>query len=212
MAKRWFINSLGAFGVLCGIVWLLSLQAAAPAKQDRLILRELSHSVLAPPPPPPPSSSRPQPTHAVNLAVSAAKGPVALAVMEIDVPLPSLTKPTVTDVKPLVQTLQFDSQSLIASLSTFGLDELDELPRLLAPISVRLPQALRQQGVKFGQLKLHIIIHETGKVELVTVNHVQYSELHQVVDRIIKQARFSSPRREGQKVKAEFIWPVKVSA
>ncbi|WOT05013.1 energy transducer TonB [Shewanella youngdeokensis] len=211
MMLRWGTNSVAALTLLTGLWWLLHVQTAPPAPQQSLLIRQLSTAVLPPPPPPPPSQSQPQQSAAVNLVVSAAKAPMQLEVTQLDVPLPELTAPNALSTAPLAESISFDTEALMAAISTFSLNELDEMPRLLTPISVRLPAQLRQQGIREGQLKLHVIIHESGQVELVNIAQAQYPELTRLVDQIVSQARFSSPRRESTKVKAEFLWPLKVS-
>ncbi len=211
MLMRWSVNSVAALLLLVGLWWLLQAQTAPPPPKQMLIIRQLSIAAL-PPPSPPPSQSQPQQQAAVNLVLSEASGPVRLKVTQLDVPLPALSTPNALSTAPIVAALSFDVEALVAAISTFSLDELDEMPRLLTPISVRLPGSLRKQGIRQAQLQLHVIIHESGKVELVGVEQAQYPALTPLAQQIVNQARFSSPRRQGIKVKAEFLWPLKVFA
>ncbi|WP_044556182.1 hypothetical protein [Shewanella piezotolerans] len=210
MLLRWGINSATALVLLMGLWCLLHLQSASPPPQQALQIRQLT-TVALPVPPPPPSQPRLQQNTAVDLQLSAAAAQVQLEVTLLDVPLPELSEPSALSNAPLVESIRFDTEALMTAITTFSLDELDEMPRLLTPISVRLPKPLRQQGVREALLQLHVIIHESGKVELVNVELAEYPELALLAQQIVNQARFSSPRRESSKVKAEFLWPLKVS-
>ncbi|QQX80463.1 hypothetical protein JK628_00855 [Shewanella sp. KX20019] len=211
MLLRWGINSATALALLMGLWCLLHLQSAPPPPQQALQIRQLTTVALPVPPPPPPSQPRLQQNTAVDLQLSAAAAQVQLEVTLLDVPLPELSEPSALSNAPLVESIRFDTEALMTAITTFSLDELDEMPRLLTPISVRLPKQLRQQGVREALLQLHVIIHESGKVELVNVELAEYPELALLAQQIVNQARFSSPRRESSKVKAEFLWPLKVS-
>ena len=212
MITRWTINSVAALLLLTGLLWLLQLQTDHPT-DETLQIRELQTIVLPPPPPPPPpSQAQLQQSVAANIELSLDSGAVTLKVTDLAVTMPMLTSPVAINQSPLESILNFDTEALVASITTFRLDELDDMPRLLTPISVRLPSSLRQRGVRQAQVQLHVIIHESGQVELVTAHKMDYAELHDLVPQIIRQARFTSPRREGIKVKAEFLWPLKVSA
>lgn len=212
MTLRWSINSIAALLLMTGLWLLLQAHTAPPPPQDTMMIRKLDTASLPPPPPPPPSQPRPQETAAASLTLSQAKSPVKLKVTPLDMPLPELSAPNALSSEPVMESIRFDTQALVSAITTFSLDQLDEMPRLLTPITVRLPKTLRQQGIQDAQLRLHVLIHETGKVELVNVDQAQYPELSPLAQKIINQARFSSPRRQGNKVKAEFIWPLKVSA
>ncbi|UYM14475.1 energy transducer TonB [Endozoicomonas euniceicola] len=212
MIQRWFANSLAALLMLTLLLYLSELQTTGSPPEETLLIRKVNTVVVPPPPPPPPSQQQLQQNTAVNLQVSQAEVPVKLKVTTLDVPLPELTAPVISSQTSIEGALEFDVEAVVAAITTFSLDELDEMPRLLTPITVRLPAALRQKGVRQAQVRLHIIIHENGRVELVNIEQMEYPELGASAKRIVKQARFSTPRRQGSKVKAEFIWPLKVSS
>lgn len=211
MLLRWGINSVAAVLLFTGLWWLLQVQSSPPPAKETLQIRKLATASLPPPPPPPPSHPRQQQTAAVNLQLSEAAAATQLRVTALDVPLPALATPNALSIVSAVEAMSFNSESLMTTLTTFSLDELDAMPKLLTPIAARLPGQLRQNGVREAKLQLHVIIHENGKVELVNVELAEYPELLPLVPKIVSQARFSSPRRERTKVKAEFLWPLKVS-
>ena len=209
MIIRWTVNSVAALLLLMGIWWLLQQQTVqAPAQM--LQVRELQ-TVTLPPPPPPPPPSQTQLSEAATIELSLALGQMALQVTDLKVTMPKLAAPNAMSPAPLESTLHFDTAAFVTAMTTFRLDELDDMPKLLTPITARLPASLRQKGVRQAQIQLHVIIHENGQVELVAINQSRYPEMNALIPKIIKQARFTSPTREGIKVKAEFLWPLKVA-
>ncbi|USE36610.1 hypothetical protein [Endozoicomonas sp. SCSIO W0465] len=58
---------------------------------------------------------------------------------ELEVSLPELTSPIAISKAPLASVLSFDTEVLVAAITTFNLNELDEIPRMMPPISVSLP-------------------------------------------------------------------------
>ncbi len=207
---RWIINSIAALLLLTGLWSLLNLKMDQSTR-EAVKLRELN-TVILPSPPPPSSQAQLQQSVAAKMELSLQSEAIALKVTELEVTMPELTSPVAISHASLESKLNFDIQTMLAAITTFRLDELDNMPKLLTPISVRLPSSLRQQGIHRAQVQLRVIIHESGQVELVAVHEMDYAELNTLVPQIIKQARFTSPRREGVKVKAEFLWPLKVSA
>ncbi len=212
MSKRIVINSIGAVLVLLSL-WLLLQYQTRPEKDNAVLeIRSISAVSLPPPPAPPPTTTpQPEQAHVVDLNLHNAPALVQLEVALVEMALPELSLPKMEENEPLVETLAFDSEALVASITTFGLEDLDTIPRLVTTISVSLPTALKQRGIRQAQLQLHVIINESGQVTLVNVAESQYPELHALAPRIVQQARFTPPLRQGKKVKAEFLWPLKVS-
>jgi hypothetical protein len=117
-----------------------------------------------------------------------------------------ITKPTV----PQLDIRQTQWQSLDVDWQAFALNDLDGLPTLLTPLRVNLPKSLSRRGVDHVLLKLDVVIDEQGRLELVNIIENPYVELQPEIQRLVRNSRFSAPQKEGQPVRARFIWPVEI--
>ncbi|MBB1372512.1 energy transducer TonB, partial [Pseudoalteromonas sp. SR45-4] len=115
-----------------------------------------------------------------------------------------IVKPDTPNIK--VSTPQF--QSMNVNWDAFNLNQLDDLPTLLTPVKAVLPKSLTRQGVEIFTVKLDVFIDENGIVSLIEVVQNPYPTLKPAIDKIIKQSRFSAPKKEGEAVRARFIWPI----
>lgn len=193
------------------LVVLLALLALSQFGEDslldeQLVVREVA---LAPPPPPPPKSvtqTKTDSAQSVQIDAGAYQGHVQIVMGSADVD--ALPEP----VRPQLDSVHSNDWSFdwSADLQTFGLGELDTRPRLLAPLRVDFPDALRRRGIKKASAKLHVVIDERGAVSLKAINYLQYAELKAGVIAAARMARFSAPTKDGQAVRAEFLWPVEL--
>ena len=200
-------HPLFAFGlsliVLNAALLLLWLgQLAEHHMQDKVVVREIA--MVALPPPPPPSVSQQQTSEPMqSLTVQGA----GAAIQAVDVKIKSnlsIVKPDTPNIK--VSTPQFKSMNV--NWDAFNLNQLDDLPTLLTPVKAVLPKSLTRQGVEIFTVKLDVFIDENGIVSLIEVVQNPYPTLKPAIDKIIKQSRFSAPKKEGEAVRARFIWPI----
>jgi len=198
--------------VMAIVLWTIAYSGNLDAQSPNIEVRKINTVTLPPPPPPVVLRQQSKAVEAVNLKLISSPQSVQLKVSPLAVKLPKLALPE----QELSQTFELaptvSTEGLAKTLTTFALDELDQLPQLLSRLHLKLPSSLRRQGLTTAQLVLHIIIHESGKVELVAIDRLPYSELRPLVTDLIRQARFSAPIRHGKKVKAEFLWPVNINA
>ncbi|MBQ4798388.1 energy transducer TonB [Pseudoalteromonas sp. MMG006] len=195
-----------AFGlsliVLSAALLLLWLgQMAEHHMQDKVVVREIAMVAL---PPPPPSVSQQQSSEPMqSLKVQGAGASIQAVNVKIKSNL-SIVKPDTPSVK--VNAPQWQSMSV--NWDAFSLNQLDGLPNLLTPVKAVLPKSLTRQGVDVFTVKLDVFIDESGRVSLIEVVQNPYPELKPAIDKIIKQSRFSAPKKEGETVRARFIWPI----
>lgn len=200
-------HPLFAFGlsllVLASVLALLWLgQLAERVIDDKIIVREIA--LVALPPPPPPSVTQAESAEPMQSLVVEGAG---ATIQAIDIKIESkltLLKPETPNVKATAPTWQ----PMTVNWDAFSLDQLDDLPRLLTPVKARMPKSLTRQGVSQFIVKLDVFIDENGKVTLINVVENPYNELKPEIDRIVKQSRFSSPKKAGETVRARFIWPI----
>jgi periplasmic protein TonB len=198
-----FVASALSLVVLSAALLLLWLgQLAEHHMQDEVVVREIA--MVALPPPPPPSVSQQQASEPMqSLTVQGAGASIQAVKVNIKSDL-NVVKPDTPNVQ--VSTPQWQSMSV--NWDAFSLSELDDLPTLLTPVKAILPKSLTRQGVDIFTVKLDVFIDAGGKVSLIKVVQNPYPELKPAIDKIIKQSRFSAPKKAGETVRARFIWPI----
>lgn len=200
-------HPLFAFGlsllVLTCVLSLLWLgQLVERVVDDKIVVREIA--LVALPPPPPPSVAQSEAAQPMqSLVVQGAGAAIQAIELKIESKL-TLLKPKTPNIKANAPQWQ----PMTVNWDAFSLDQLDDLPRLLTPVKARIPKSLTRQGVNQFVVKLDVFIDENGKVSLIDVVENPYQELKPEIDRIVKQSRFSSPKKAGEIVRARFIWPL----
>ncbi len=204
--RRHLIAAVLGLGLIAVLMLLLLLgQGLEEQVSPTLEVRNISMAPPPPPPPPPAAVTPPQNDMVLELAVSGA-GP---ALPNLDVPknidLGNLDAPDFS--MPDVQLTE-----MAPDFSTFGLNELDQLPTLLTPVSITLPRSLTRQGVKRLSLQLDITIDEKGKLTLNRIIKNDYPQMEPEIRRLIRTSRFSAPTKDQKKVRARFVWPLEIEA
>lgn len=199
---------LSSLVIVAGLVTVLianSRQALVPTEQ--LTIHTKLKSITLPPPPPPQqqlvtAQQEPQ-SPKLDLTVSG-EGP-SLTLSDVNVALP---KPSLKGNEEGLESLVFSFEQGPVDIPSFGLDDLDDLPRLLTPLKIKFTSAMRRSGVKEVAVKLHVVIDEKGVVLLQGIKSNPHPELNSSLRKMVRSARFTSPERFGKKVRAEFIWPL----
>ena len=176
------------------------------AIQTEVTIREVT--LAAPPPDPPPQVQRshvkPIPSPNLQLDVASQGAQMQLSPTPLDW---DLTKLKLPEVKVDNQHASMLS-SLDFSWQAFGLSELDERPRLLTKLTTQFPESLKRRGIKKVDVQLSVMIDERGAVLLKHINHNPYPELTKSIKKLVRQARFSIPKKDGIAVRTTFNWPV----
>jgi outer membrane biosynthesis protein TonB len=176
------------------------------ATQTELTIREVT--LAAPPPDPPPQVQRshvkPIPSPNLQLDVASQGAQMQLSPTPLDW---DLTKLKLPEVKVDNQHASMLS-SLDFSWQAFGLSDLDERPRLLTKLTTQFPESLKRRGIKKVDVQLSVMIDERGAVLLKHINHNPYPELTKSIKKLVRQARFSIPKKDGVAVRTAFNWPV----
>ena len=176
------------------------------AIQTEVTIREVT--LAAPSPDPPPhvqrSHVKPIPSPNLQLDVASQGAQMQLSPTPLDW---DLTKLKLPEVKVDNQHASMLS-SLDFSWQAFGLSELDERPRLLTKLTTQFPESLKRRGIKKVDVQLSVMIDERGAVLLKHINHNPYPELTKSIKKLVRQARFSIPKKDGVAVRTAFNWPV----
>ncbi|MEM1261969.1 MAG: hypothetical protein AAGH76_06215 [Pseudomonadota bacterium] len=196
--------SIGVVALL--VTGLAEIQRLFAPNNPEVKLQKISMAAALPPPPPPPRQ-RQQSTaqEAFNLdlgqsTTNALKLPPAriqqtLSVADLQAPIPDMPAP------------EFD-MDLNASIQEFGLAQLDGRPRLLTSLSIQFPDSLRRQGIDSVRIQAQVVIDQNGGVTLRRLIDNPHSELEPQIRSLIRRARFTPPEKDGQRVRAAFIWPL----
>lgn len=104
----------------------------------------------------------------------------------------------------------------LTGLVMTDISQLDEMPRLLTPVQIRVPKQLAKQlaieKIEVVLIKLNVLIDDHGSVQLLSINQNPFPILNEQVQALIKRTRFTVPLKDGKKVMSQFIWPIEVRA
>lgn len=205
--KRFFIAPLVASLLIAGLVSLaLSILSQDASQEATLTVRKVNLAVLPPPPKPKSQQQKSQVDSAPNIQLNVDGGGVNMEFQITEV-LQDMAVTELPEIKvqnsqnSLVDILNFDWQA-------FGLSDLDETPRLLTDLKVRFPESLKRKGVRSAEVELAVLIDEHGGVLVKNIIRNQYPELNTAIKKLISQARFSIPKKDGVAVQASFNWPL----
>ena len=157
------------------------------------------------PPPPPPAEQQEQVESVLDMQL-AIEGSGPAIEMTLNSKLDPLAKQP--PARPTFNASTDWQTDLSVDWQAFGLDELDGLPTLLTQAKSVYPNSLVRKGIEQLVVKLDVFIDEQGALTLVAITGTHYPELDSVIKKLIRQSRFSSPIKNGQPVRARFIWPV----
>jgi len=172
---------------------------------EKIEIREVVLMTPPPPPPPPPSVQQPVIETPITIQVQGAGPPLQLVEINKRV---EISKPKL----PTIDTRQTQWQTLEIDWNAFDLNDLDGLPNLLTPLQLTLPKSLSRRGIKHVLIKLDVLIDEQGKVTLINIIENPHPELNKEIERLVRNSRFTSPRKNNQVVRARFIWPVEIKS
>ncbi|MEM6574021.1 MAG: hypothetical protein AAGB27_10685 [Pseudomonadota bacterium] len=195
-------------GLVAALTLLKRLNAPTEAGPK---LQRLEINAALPPPPPPPPTTRSQQSAPDALPLdltSAGTSPLSLppATLRPSLKVEDLEAP-VSEVRPL----EFDI-NVTASMQEFGLAQLDGRPRLLTDLRIQFPAALRAKGVTKIRVRAQVVIDTTGAVTLRRIVENPYPEIEPQLRALMGRARFTPPEKDGERVRAAFVWPLVFSA
>lgn len=173
---------------------------------DTVVLHGSVNTIQLPPPPPPMEVVKQQQS-APKLDVRIAGDGPSLTLSKLKT---ASLKPNLSLQKTKISAPQISEQSMQFDTSSFGLSDLDSLPRLLTPLQITFTPDMKRQGVKKVTVKLHVQIDTYGRVLLKAIKENPYPQLNKALASLARSAKFTPPKRHGKSVKAEFIWPLEL--
>ncbi|MBL4826381.1 MAG: hypothetical protein JKY66_01465 [Spongiibacteraceae bacterium] len=210
LKKRGLSASISLVFIAALVSIMMLLQGAEILKEDTTVIRRVELAVLPPPPPPVPTQQAPKtaaPTINVNVngeGVVMEFGDTQLAgVMNMD----TLKPPPLS----LNKNITWQSSLSINWEDAFGLSELDENPRLLTHMSIQYPSSLSRRGINKVTALVDVMIDGAGRVVLRKILRNPYPEMTPVITKLVNNARFTAPKKDGVIVRAAFNWPLEFS-
>jgi len=191
------------------VIFLIRLSQSFSTPEETVIeLRQIELSLPPPPlPPPPQQQARTQQNLSLDLSPESSGPALEVARVELDDSLDLIEPPPPLQAQDMVQW----NRDLNIDWSAFSLDELDSLPQVVSLQKVTFPPELARRNIDRVMLQLDVFIDETGRVTLINVVENPYPEiLDRAIQRIVQTARFTAPSRNGEPVRARFVWPVEI--
>ncbi|MFC7338330.1 energy transducer TonB [Haloferula chungangensis] len=223
-------------GMLLAVLGLARL-LVPEVKEAELELREVEISALPEPPPPPPEEPPPDapPPPPALTEVTHIPDPTRVPVPKAELPM-DLTMPvdpffTEVEVAPLPQpkpqpvrrrpvakpqpssrpsTTTKPRPPAPVAKSHYNISELDGKPRLIRHGSAVFPSSLARKGVTSGTVVFEVELSTSGSVSIRRVISSTHADLVSAARRVASSAKFTSPTRNGQRVKAIMRWPVTI--
>jgi len=197
--------------VLCITLLMLALlffQKINFTKPKTTVIRQISIASSSPPPPPPPVQEAPtENVPTINLSANGSGPTMKFTKVKLD----SLME--FSDIPPLDKTAMTNNllDNLSVDWQAFGLEDLDDLPRLLSNLRIKYPEKLARRGINSISVELDVLIDESGKVILRKIVRNPYPEFEPIILKLLKKSRFTTPKKNGVSVRAAFNWPMEFS-
>lgn len=170
----------------------------------RYELREIKSATIKPPPPPAQQQqSAQQPKLELDISGS---GPALKSTPKVNTPLANFTPPENVNYSAREHPIKLPE----IEWQGFSLNELDGVPQLLNKVSLKVPADLRRQLGDSISLRLEVSISRQGQVTLLRIIESPDPALKFLIEQMVQQAQFTPPKKNGNTVKARFIWPLEV--
>lgn len=205
-------RSVSNLGLLLGVflsagifllIPFLQLMEEAPERVETVE----ALNIAPPPPPPPPPEEPPPPPEEKEVEPPELETPPPMPTLDqLDLALNPGTGGNLGIAVGL--GFDFETESAIEMMDLFGFEDLDEIPRVVRPGRVEYPANLRRQKVE-GYVRLLVIIDQSGRVTVSDVEEFSHRDFVDPARRGAEATRFSPPTRNGQPVRARYLWNLK---
>lgn len=200
LIRIWIMAGLVSAGIFAVLPFT---QALSGDPRDRFRVRTVD---LSPPPPPPPIEEEPPPPEEVE------EEPPP----EFDEPPPPLSLDQLEAAlnpgigSAIGQALNLDAFSVtgnvVEEMQIFSISDLDSRPRRLRAVAPEFPPEMQVSGAT-GRIRVRILIDENGEVTVMEVVEASHQEAVQPVRQALTRWRFEPPKKDGVRVRAQYIQP-----
>ncbi|WP_116367811.1 energy transducer TonB [Parahaliea mediterranea] len=202
------LTALVLSGLLLATLGSLLYQGLAmpTAQRPELTLRQVALAAPPPPPPAPPKQHRSDVQPA--LTIEAAANPAAVAIARAP-------QATLTDALPLPNPdftpapINWE-QDLAVNWDAFAPEALDAPPQVLTLQRTAWPSDLSRRNIDRAVVRLDVMIDERGTPMLISILENPHPALSSAIGQIVRGSRFTPPTRNGQAVRARFVWPLEL--
>lgn len=202
---------LGAVLLACSLILIIPLtQIMEDLEPEIITYREVVTLPLPPPLVPPSEQVEPQRAEAPPLV------PVdtlleTIPPKQLDLSLnPGIGDAVAMGVEHGSFATEVDVMANIKEVFTFA--DLPQAPQVLNTPRITYPQALIRRGIKEGKVIVLIEINEQGRARVLEMISSTHPKLEPVAKRIVKGARFTIPKVNGEVVKVRGKWPLHLQA
>ncbi|CAA6695439.1 MULTISPECIES: energy transducer TonB [unclassified Lentimonas] len=191
------LSFAGACILTAGLFWIIPLtQLLDTPTQPDVIVREMTigkppRPETPPPPEPTPPKEQPQP----NPEIAPKAAPIEIQPLDIDI------SPGNGDALAMGAPINsaLSTNELFEDIEQlFSFEDLAEAPRLINTPSFRFPTSLTRRGVKRGKVIVEIDILPNGSANLLRIITASHPELEATARQIVRSARFTPPKVNGQ--------------
>tara|TARA_B100001094_G_C18194628_1_gene809773 strand:- start:4760 stop:5401 length:642 start_codon:yes stop_codon:yes gene_type:complete len=209
------ISRLQAYGMsfipVAIMLFALHMMHNYESPTQKLTLSEVSSVHL--PPPPPPIQHTESLVIQPQMQLSMQPSTVALKPQPIDMNRPDLITDLDLSSHIVMQKQEALHHESIQKIELYHVGELDQSPTLVNQIShLSLPHSLTRLGINDVELIIEVEVDKQGSLQLRSVKKMDYPQLRPLIHRIIRQAKFTPPTRQGQPVRAIYEWPLRISS
>ena len=163
----------------------------------------------APPPPPPPLEDPPPPPPKEEPPPPDLETPPPMPTLDqLEVSLnPGTGDLSIASGMGIRVDFSAESAEQLEQIFDFG--DLDDTPRIIREGRFRYPpNSPRGQGEAFVRLLVHI--NKDGRVAVHKVVDFSHGEFVNVATSMAEDTRFTSPMRNGQKVRSKYVWTIRI--
>lgn len=188
---------------------LVALMSRSPAleKEEILVIREVDLSRLPPPPPPPEEKVTDESSDSIMemSLIGDSKG-VELTFSKT----PSMKKIQLEKIEYDELPIEQDKWEDLLSVDfpEVEMSELDEMPAIISRKSVSIPGELRRRGITRVATHVKVLIDEQGNTFLLKILDSRYPEMEVAIRELVKSAKFTPPKKNGEAVHARYDWPI----
>ncbi len=208
--SRWLSVVASSVLITSLLTIVIIVQNSSQPTADKISIREVKLAVLPPPPPPPKQITKPQqhsPKISLNHSGTGATIELGKLHLSDNMDIAEIAPPplSMSEASLLHNSLELSWDEV------FSLNDLDERPRLLSKLDIHYPSTLSQRGIHSVQAKVEVVIDTDGQVILKNILHCPHKEMNAIIAHVVKQARFTTPQKDGLPVRASFRWPLEFS-
>jgi periplasmic protein TonB len=201
-AIPWIFSVLLVFIML---VLMVFFQKNDYQEEETVTVRQVDIALPLPPPPPPIEIEQVE-SKSNSLSIDLlgmGTGPTIDYAQK-----PKLAKLKLTEVKlPKFDINSIDlSKTIAVDFTLIEVKRLDQVPKIISSRFVQPPWSIMKKGIKRIPTTVELIIDEKGRAHIKKIIDPVYPEMVETIRIWVKNVRFSIPKKNGQPVRALYLY------